>query len=185
MDSRAVLRLSAGTSIAPSVAGALTCILAGAGLALASRASGRADGIETALFGAFGSLLALLAWVDHNTRTIPNTIVYPSIALGLVVAPLWPDRGITESLSGGLTALVATSAIRTAVPGGLGGGDVKMATLLGVVVGYPTVILAGTVTALAGGAFAVGLLLLRGHGSRRTLPYAPAIAAGVLAAICT
>ena len=135
--------------------------------------------------GAFGFVLALLAWVDLNTRTIPNKIVYPAIVLALVVAPLWPERGIVDSLSGGLAALAATSAIRTTVPGGLGGGDVKMATLLGVVVGYPTVIRAGMVTALAGGAFAVGLLFLRGSGSRESLPYAPAIAAGVLAATCT
>ena len=71
--------------------------------------------------------------------------------------------------TGGLGALTAAITIRGLSGGGLGGGDVKMAALTGAVVGYPAVLSAGLVTAIAGGVTAVVLLVTRRAGRRALL----------------
>ncbi len=67
-------------------------------------------------------------------------------------------------------------------PGAMGGGDVKLAALIGLVAGWPGV-LAAVFVAFAVGA-AAGLLLIAfgGLGRRDPLPFAPALAVGAATA---
>jgi prepilin peptidase CpaA len=81
--------------------------------------------------------------------------------------------------------------------GGMGGGDVKLMAGFGALLGWPGVMWAALWTALAGGFLAVGALLVRavlrlvfkkGRGekngeAKESIPYAPAIALGVLLAL--
>ena len=124
-----------------------------------------------------------LAWSDLRRRVIPNRIVYPALVLALAVSGAWPDRGVAEALTGGFGALTVAIAIRGLSGGGLGGGDVKMAALTGVVVGYPGVLSAGLVTVIAGGVTAAVLLVTRRAGWSARVPYGPCIALGAVVAL--
>ena len=73
--------------------------------------------------------------------------------------------------------------IRGLSGGGLGGDDVKMAALVGAVVGYPGVLSAGLWTAIAGGAAAAMLLVTRRGGRGDRVPYGPYIALGAVVAL--
>ena len=109
--------------------------------------------------------------------------VYPALVLALAVSGAWPDRGVVEALTGGLGALTVAITIRGLSGGGLGGGDVKMGALTGVVVGYPGVLSAGLVTAIAGGVTAAMLLVTRRAERGGHVPYGPCIALGAVAAL--
>ncbi len=85
---------------------------------------------------------------------IPNRAVYPALVLALAVSPAWTDRGPWAALGGGLGAFAVMALARRLSRGGLGGGDVRLAALVGAVVGYPGVLAAGVVTAAAGGLLA-------------------------------
>lgn len=139
--------------------------------------------IEVVLGAAFSSVFAALAWTDLERRVIPNRLVYPALALALAVSGAWPDRGLVEALTGALSALIFATTVRDLSGGGLGGGDVKMATLAGAVVGYPSVVSAGFVTAIAGGATAVTLVAARRGAWGARMPYGPFIALGAAGAI--
>ncbi len=138
---------------------------------------------EAALAAFWSPALCTLASADLRERVIPNPLVYPLLALALLLSAAWPDRGVVEALVGGLGALAVAGAIRVLSRGCLGGGDVKMAALVGVVVGGPGVMAAGLVAAIAGGV-AAATLLITGRAERSTrLPYGPFLAIGGIAAL--
>lgn len=132
--------------------------------------------------GCFTAVFGGLAIHDLRTRTIPNRVVYPAAALAIVCAWLWGDPGLMSALLGGAIAFAAF-AILQAGTGGIGGGDVKCAGLVGLVVGTAALPLALTATAVAGGAAAL-VLLVSGRATRGTaMPYGPFLAGGGLVAL--
>ena len=66
-----------------------------------------------------------------------------------------------------------------------GGGDVNLAGLVGLAVGWPGVILALTVTVLAGGVYSLGYIVVqvlrRRYVPYSALPYGPFLVLGALA----
>ena len=163
-------------AVYPVLAGA--ALLVGAILGMRGR-----EPAEIALGAGFSAIFLALAWSDLRRRVIPNRIVYPALVLALAVSGAWPDRGVAEALTGGFGALTVAITIRGLSGGGLGGGDVKMAALTGAVVGYPGVLSAGLVTAIAGGVTAAVLLVTRRADRRACVPYGPCIALGAVAAL--
>ena len=118
-------------------------------------------------------LLALLAvaWIDLDTRTIPDVFTIPGVGLGLA-ASLFGPPGIGAALlgaaaGGGSLWLVGYAYERaTGVPG-MGGGDIKLAAMMGAFLGAAGVFGAIFLASLAGSLFGA-LLIARGKGSRRT-----------------
>lgn len=129
----------------------------------------------------FGGVLVRLAVTDLQRGVIPNRIVVPSILAALIAATLLGDE--RSHLSGGSVALVVMLLIELVSRDGLGGGDVKMAGLAGVVVGYPAILFAGTVVFLAGGFVALTLLASGRASVGDALPYGPFITLGTLASL--
>jgi leader peptidase (prepilin peptidase)/N-methyltransferase len=118
-------------------------------------------------------LLALLAvaWIDLDTRTIPDAVTIPGVGLGLA-ASLFGPPGIGAALLGAAVGgaslwLVGHAYERaTGVPG-MGGGDVKLAAMMGAFLGAAGVFGAIFLASLAGSIFGA-VLIARGKGSRRT-----------------
>jgi leader peptidase (prepilin peptidase)/N-methyltransferase len=132
------------------------------------------------------SLVALLGVVtlrDLRTRLVPDTALLASLAVAIPVCLLSDPGGMPVRVAAGLAAggfLLAAALIR---PDGMGLGDVKLAGVLGIYLG-PRVAEA-MVVAFAVGSVA-GLLLLARHGwsaRSRTIPFAPFLAIGALAAL--
>ena len=93
-----------------------------------------------------GALLVCTA-TDLLRYRVPNVITYPSIALALTLGLVMPDADlkgavIAAALAGGLFFLLAII-----TRGGLGLGDVKLAVLIGAMLGLPAAYLARCSTA--------------------------------------
>jgi leader peptidase (prepilin peptidase)/N-methyltransferase len=127
-----------------------------------------------------------LALIDLDTHKLPDAIVLPSYFVGGV---LLAAGGILnadyESLirSGvGLAVLwAAYLAMAFLYPGGMGFGDVKLAGVLGMYLGFlgwgP--LLVGAFAAfLLGGVFALGLILTRRASRKTGIPFGPWMLAG-------
>ena len=132
-------------------------------------------------------LLALLAiaWIDLDTRTIPDVVTIPGVGLGLA-ASLFAPPGLAAALLGALCGglslwLVGTLYERaTSVPG-MGGGDVKLAAMMGAFLGVGGVFGAIFLASLAGSVFGI-LLIMLGKGSRRTaIPFGTFLAPAAIA----
>jgi leader peptidase (prepilin peptidase) / N-methyltransferase len=140
--------------------------------------------------GLVGGLLALmpgLALIDLRHRIIPNRLTYPALLLfSLVVLLAWligssvnPARAaIGLLLYGGILFIVAV------VSRGMGMGDVKLAALIGLVLGSLGLRFVGVAAAAAiafgglGGLVALGM----GKGRKSAIPFGPYLAAGAVVA---
>jgi prepilin signal peptidase PulO-like enzyme (type II secretory pathway) len=123
-------------------------------------------------------LLLVIAAVDLERRLVLNELVLAGAILALGHAALagWPT--LMMSLLGGLVGLALFAVAAVLGRGALGAGDVKLAGLLGLVLGYPAILQALFLTVVIGGITA-GILLVTRKVERRTMiPYAPFLAAG-------
>lgn len=168
---------------------ALIAVLAGLSTGLAGLGLGPAAALAAYLWLALAAVALIL--VDLDQQRLPNRIVYPTYLAGLVllgVATLVDGTGHRY-----LRALVAMAALYVlflllalAVPSALGFGDVKLAGLLGLYLGYlgGGVLLVGmAIGILLGALAAVGLLLARRAHWRGELAYGPALLTGALIAV--
>jgi leader peptidase (prepilin peptidase) / N-methyltransferase len=137
--------------------------------------SGRA-----AIAAVFAAVLVLLSAIDLDCRLIPNVIVLPATALLLVAQiALYPHHALEWVLASFLAALVLFLPLLV-VPTGMGMGDVKLAALLGAVLGQ-SVAAALLIGLFAGGMFALALLVRGGMSARKkTFAYGPFLALGGL-----
>jgi leader peptidase (prepilin peptidase)/N-methyltransferase len=67
--------------------------------------------------------------------------------------------------------------------GGMGLGDVKMAALMGIMLGYPSVLVAIFLGIMAGGIVAIVLLAARKKGRKQAIPFGPFLALGTMLAL--
>jgi prepilin peptidase CpaA len=105
---------------------------------------------------------AIGAVYDVRSRRVPNLLTLPAILFGLLLHFTlggWQELG--SSLAGGLVCGFIFAMLY--VTGGMGAGDVKLMTAVGCIAGLPRTGYLLILTALAGGAMALGLVLYRGR----------------------
>lgn len=127
------------------------------------------------------SLLWAIFWIDFDTEFIFNVMTYPSIFMGILYNSL--TSNLYASLLGGLIALGLFEIIGFLSIGflgkiGMGGGDVKLAVLLGIWFG-PTTLLVILALAFISGAF-VGLALMLLRKESKPFPFGPFLVASAL-----
>jgi leader peptidase (prepilin peptidase)/N-methyltransferase len=159
-------------------------LLAPGAAALFAAAQLTIDGFGPALLaGFFATVFLALTFTDLERRLLPNRVVYPAIALAAALSWAWPHVAIGQAIGGGLFALVIVSLLYVLSRGALGFGDVKMSVLMGLVVGFPSVLVGIFAGVLAAGAFVLPLLLLRVLSRRDYIAYGPFIAIGAIIAL--
>ena len=128
----------------------------------------------------------LLAVVDLQHRLLPNRVVLPALAAGtaLLLVPALAD-GAWDALLRAVLGAVALFAVYLTLalvsPGGLGMGDVKLAALLGLYLGWlgwAAVVLGALAGFVVQALVALVLLAARRIGLRGELPFGPAMLAG-------
>jgi leader peptidase (prepilin peptidase) / N-methyltransferase len=134
---------------------------------------------------------ARLSWIDLRTHRLPNRIVFPAYAVAGVLlgtaalASAEPGR-LVGFAAGGAVLWLFYFAVRFAYPAGMGFGDVKLAGVLGLYLGYVdwSLLLWGTFAAfLLGGLYGVVLMVLRRAGLKSAIPFGPFMVAGALLAL--
>lgn len=128
-------------------------------------------------------LLIVILVIDIEQGLILNKVVYPASALALVAAFFTPDPGIVKAVAGGLLGLAIMLAIALLYRGGMGWGDIKMAMLIGVMVGFPMVLVALLVAVVSGGMIAVVLLVSGAKGRKEALAFGPFLSLATMATL--
>ncbi len=134
----------------------------------------------------FAAISVVLTLIDLDTHRLPNAIVLPSyvVAGALLTASALID-GDGDALVRAAVGLAALYAfyflLRLVSPRGMGGGDVKLAGVVGMYLGWlgwgPLVV--GSFAAFVlGGVFGLVLLALRRAGRKTAIPFGPWMIAG-------
>jgi len=144
-------------------------------------------GWELALVALYCCLFISLLLSDLEYGILPNKLVYPGIVIALVIASLGSIFGfepsdivgggfrlwIVDASVGGVIGFGILFIIALASRGGMGWGDVKLAAFIGLVTGFPLVILALFLAVVGGGFTALILLLLKLKGRKDAIPFGP------------
>jgi prepilin peptidase CpaA len=155
------------------------------------------------------ALLVMATAVDIHSRRIPNWLVLPFLAAGVIVnTASYGVKGLGQSM-GGIALAAAVTGILCWLRG-MGMGDLKLCAAVGAWIGPGQLGMALVATGLAGGVLALGWAACHGslgeslqgssdliagfwtkgvhphpslvldNPSARTMPYAPAIAIGTI-----
>ncbi len=130
----------------------------------------------------YAAFLVAIAVYDVRRQRIPNLAVYPAIGVALLVAFIRPDGEWWSFVLAGLAAAGFFVVLAVVSKGAMGGGDIKLAALIGLVAGWPGVLVAVFVAFAVGAAVGLLLIGLGRLGRRDSLPFAPALAVGAATA---
>ncbi|HEV8087707.1 MAG TPA: prepilin peptidase [Actinomycetota bacterium] len=133
------------------------------------------------------ALMPVISVIDLEHRIIPNRIVYPALIafpIYLVVANLFGAPVDLVRMVIGFAAYGGILFVVALISRGMGMGDVKLAALIGLVLGSLSL---GQVAVAAGAAIILGAIgavaaLARGAGRKGAIPFGPFLAAGAVVA---
>ncbi len=149
-----------------------------------------ADPVLPAFLVVFAALLAISA-VDLERFIVPNRILYPALFIAaplLVVAAVVDGEwsSLRDAALGGLLAWGLLFAVHMASPKGMGFGDVRLAGLIGMLLGWLSlghVLLGLFLGFLTAAVVGVGLVVLRLRTRKDKVPFGPFLAGGALLAV--
>jgi prepilin signal peptidase PulO-like enzyme (type II secretory pathway) len=121
----------------------------------------------------YTTILILVTVTDLEHRLIFNAVILPSILFALAAAFFTPGLPWPIALVGGATGFVVSYLAALLSRGGLGGGDVTLSTFLGLIVGFPYILLNLGFGVFLGGFVAFLLLITRRVGLKTFIPYGP------------
>jgi len=150
---------------------------------------------ELAFAVVYAAIFIVIFAIDLEQELILNVVVFPAMLLAFAFSffwggfeEFWPKMGpgfVLSALMGGAVGFVLMLLPYALTRGrGMGYGDVKLAAFIGLMSGFPLVIVALLVGVVAGGLAAVFLLISGLVKSRKTaIPYGPFLAVGAMAAL--
>lgn len=103
-------------------------------------------------------LLTAAVFTDLRTHRIPNILVFPALALSLLVHTL--DSGFDGLMvAGGGLAVGIAVLLPFYLVGGMGAGDVKLVGVVGSLLGPWAALVTGMATMMAGAVLGIGVIL--------------------------
>ncbi len=138
---------------------------------------------ELAVTAFYFYLFIVLMVIDLEHQLILNKVVYPAAVLTLIIDVFMPQPGIVDGAIGGAIGFVFLLIPALVYAGGMGWGDVKMAALIGLVTGFPLVIVAMVMGVILGGLVATILLLLKIKKRKEAIPFGPFLSLATMATL--
>lgn len=131
-------------------------------------------------------LLLAIAIIDWEHMIIPDEISVGGVVVGFILSFFNPELAVTSSIlgiliGGGLMLGVGYFYQRVRGIEGLGGGDVKLAAMVGAFLGWKGLVICVMAGSLAGSIYGLALMA-GGRGAQTKVPYGTFLAAGAVLA---
>jgi leader peptidase (prepilin peptidase)/N-methyltransferase len=155
--------------------------------------------IQFAITALWCCVFLAIIFIDWEHKLILNRITYPAVLAALVILGIdtispewsvltyikyhWPESGVLniDILNGIIAGAIGFAfffIIFVINPRGMGMGDIKLAFLIGIVTGFPLVVVALLIGILVGGLAAIVFILLMKKGRKDVIPYGTFLAIG-------
>jgi len=143
---------------------------------------------ELGVMAFYTCLFIIVFVVDLEQGLILNKVIYPGIAVALLLALFLPQPwltqwivpGVANAAIGGSIGFFIFLLLAVISRGGMGWGDVKLAALIGLATGFPLVFVALIMGAIVGGVVAVVLVVAKKKKHKEAIPFGPFLAVAVL-----
>ncbi|NLI11370.1 prepilin peptidase [Pelotomaculum propionicicum] len=128
-------------------------------------------------------VLIIVTFIDLRHYIIPDKLTVFALAGGVILNIYTRDLTLFSSLLGLISAGAFLLLIAIVSKGGMGGGDIKFAAVIGLFLGWPQGLFAVFLSCMLAGMAGLVLLLTRVKGRKDAIPFGPFLCIGALAAI--
>ena len=129
----------------------------------------------------FSLMLIAVFFIDLDHQIVPNAITYSGLVVGLLLAI--PQGRVVPSVLSALGASVFFLLIAILSRGGMGGGDIKLAAMMGAFLSWPAVAVALLLAFTLGAGAGLVLIGLRKRTRKDPIPFGPSLAVGGVIAL--
>lgn len=119
-------------------------------------------------------ILVSSAFIDLDEGIIPDVITIPGVVLGLVVS--FVTIGFFPALWGALAFGGVLFLVAVISKGGMGGGDIKLAAVIGAFTGLPGAAVTLLLSSFMGAVFGITLMLMGRAGRKTPVKFGPFLA---------
>jgi leader peptidase (prepilin peptidase)/N-methyltransferase len=137
------------------------------------------------VYSIFASSLIVISFIDLKHYIIPDIITMPGIPLGVICSWFFTETGIKNALAGGFTGflfllLVAEGYRIITGNDGMGGGDIKLAGMIGTFTGLEGVLFSILFGAMSGAIVGSIILWKTKKDSKTPIPFGPFLSTGAI-----
>lgn len=129
------------------------------------------------------AVLVMITVIDAYTQTIPPVLNIVLGALGLVSILTMPGISVAERVIGFFCISVPMFLIVLLVPGGFGGGDIKMMAASGILLGWKGNLAAFFIGLIIGGVYGAFLLISGKKGRKEHFAFGPCLSIGIFVSV--
>lgn len=126
-------------------------------------------------------LTASLIDLDH--QIIPDQISLFLVGVGLLLQALHSTGALIDGVIGGLLGGGLLLVLAVLSKGGMGGGDVKLITGIGIFLGWKLLLVCLFFSFVMGSLVGLGLILAKNKDMKTAVPFGPFLSAGAMIAI--
>ncbi|MEW5909390.1 MAG: prepilin peptidase [Thermodesulfobacteriota bacterium] len=132
--------------------------------------------------------LVVVAFIDIDHRIIPDRITLPGILLGASFSFFLPGLTFLDSfigllLGGGILLGIGLVYYAVAKKEGMGGGDVKLLSMIGAFTGWKGVLFSLVIASFLGSIIGLAVMVKSREGLKTAVPFGPFLALGGIAFI--
>lgn len=133
----------------------------------------------------FASALIVISFIDLEHKIIPDIISLPGIPIFFILALFLKEQPVIDLILGILTGggflyLIAFSYKLFTGKDGMGGGDVKLLSMIGGFIGYKGVFFTIFASSFIGTIIGVTIIALKGKDMKYAVPFGPFLSLGAL-----
>jgi leader peptidase (prepilin peptidase)/N-methyltransferase len=139
--------------------------------------------IQSLIFIILSSALIIIAFIDLNVQIVPDVISLPGIVIGLIISFFVPYISFINSAlgvvaGGGIILIIGLAGSVIFKKEAMGGGDVKIAAMIGAFLGWRYIIISLFLGFFLGALAGIFLIMSKIKSREDTVPFGPFIVLG-------
>ena len=139
--------------------------------------------IQTLIYIILSSALIIVAFIDLNEQIVPDVISLPGIVIGFIISFLVPYISFINSalgvvIGGGIILIIGLAGSVIFKKEAMGGGDVKLAAMIGAFLGWRYIIISLFLGFFLGALAGIILILSKIKSREDVVPFGPFIVLG-------
>ena len=139
--------------------------------------------VQTLIYIILSSALVIIAFIDLNEQIVPDVISLPGIAIGFIISFFVPYISYANSalgilIGGGIILIIGMAGSIIFKKEAMGGGDVKLAAMIGAFLGWRYIIISLFLGFFLGALAGIILILSKTKSREDVVPFGPFIVLG-------